>query len=269
LTFDYAAQPKEPVKACNLCGWQHFEPFAGKDRYGLPVKSVACSGCGLVFLAPRMTARAYSEFYFKGNYRELLREKFGKPYTAESIESDQRKYALWLLTWLEPHLLRGGRKEMLDVGGSTGVVASLLAQRFGLKATIMDPSEPEGVRALAKGLLWIPSSVEEYEPDGHKWDVVLMCQTIDHLLDITKALRTLRAVINPKGRLFIDLSDYRQVLTYMGGDRTRVVKLDHPYYLTPMHLGTYLNRAGFRVIDRFTGQSAYQYAMVCEPKANG
>ena len=52
LQYDYAAQPKEAVTACNLCGSDVFTVLTHRDRYGYPAQAHACSRCGLVFLNP-------------------------------------------------------------------------------------------------------------------------------------------------------------------------------------------------------------------------
>ena len=59
LGYDYGAQPKEPVTACNLCGSTEFVVITHRDRYWYAAPAHACRRCGLVFLNPRMTAEAY------------------------------------------------------------------------------------------------------------------------------------------------------------------------------------------------------------------
>ena len=84
MTFDYAAEIKETVTSCNLCGSQHFKPYGKRDRYGLPVESVRCEGCSLVFISPRMTADGYRRFYADGHYRTLLSKFYGRPIVAST-----------------------------------------------------------------------------------------------------------------------------------------------------------------------------------------
>lgn len=264
MTFDYAAQPKESVKTCNLCGWQAFRLVCSKDRYGLDVQTVSCDGCGLVFINPRMTAPAYGRFYAEGHYRDLLQGRSTKPY-AETLDSIQTNYAIWLAWWMQLKMNGRAYKTLLDVGGSTGRTASVIASQHGLDATVMEMSKAEGGRAVARGLKLIEGFIEDYEPNGEQWDVILLCQTIDHLLDITKALGTIRKIIKPGGMFFVDITDYRQKLLRF--PVREAIKVDHPYYLTTEHTEVYLSRAGFRVLDRWAGPLFYQMAYLCEPKA--
>lgn len=263
MTFDYSAQPKERVQSCNLCGWQKFTKVGSKDRYGFDVEAVSCDGCGLVFLVERMTAPAYGQFYEEGHYRGLLKAPRNEPYDMK-LARIQANYATWLAWWLKSKLEGRRYQTLLDVGGSTGSVAELIARDHGLRATVMEPSSAEGRRAVTRGLNLIPQSIEDYEPNGERWDVVLLCQTIDHLLDIMKALQTIRSLIKPGGMFFVDITDYRQKLLRYGMEKT--LKIDHPYYLTPMHTESYLERARFKVADRWGGVLYYQMAFLCEPK---
>ena len=70
LGYDYAAQPREALTACNLCGSPQLVTITHRDRYGFPATASACARCGLEFLNPRMTADAYARFY-DGVYRPL------------------------------------------------------------------------------------------------------------------------------------------------------------------------------------------------------
>src|SRR5262247_516489 len=131
LDYDYAAQPKQTLTACNLCGAAEFVILAHRDRYGYPAEAQACRRCGLVFLNPRMTATAYARFY-DGVYRPLVSAFHGRLIDAVTVQAEQREYAddrAQFVRALVPST-RGGT--MLDIGGSTGVVASHFARVFGL-----------------------------------------------------------------------------------------------------------------------------------------
>src|SRR5690606_25088874 len=92
LGYDYAAQPKDTLAHCNLCGGQRFVVLAHYDRYRYPAEAHACARCGLVFLNPRMTAGAYARFY-DGIYRPLVSAFHGRLIDARTIQDEQRAYA--------------------------------------------------------------------------------------------------------------------------------------------------------------------------------
>ena len=247
----YAAAPTEIVTSCNLCGGNRFALYRLTDRYGLEAPSVQCEGCGLRFLSFRMTPEAYEEFYAGGHYRELLATFYGHPVSAQSIEADQERYAALLSHALDRYVgsVRGGL--LLDLGGSTGIVADRLAHDFDLDATVVEASVPEANRARDKGLSVANVRLQDYANGHVKYDLILLCRTVDHLLDIAGDLRRIRGWLAPKGLFFVDFVTKTPP------------KIDHPYMLSKDTMRRYLEGAGFRV--RALGYSDARHTnMLCE-----
>ena len=233
--FDYEAAPKESV-TCNLCrAKQGFRLEAERDRYGYPQHCVRCSVCDLVFLSPRLTKDAYTEFY-RNVYRPLVSAYHGREISPRTMEPEQFLYAVRLERFLRTQV--GQPATILDVGGSTGVVARHLKNTFRCLATVLDPA-PDEIAHAATDLEVIPGLIEDYDPKGRAWDLVVLCQTVDHLLDITGTLKKLRDCISLGGFLFVDILDY---------DQTKQTKVDHPYNLTRATMEAYFQLCGYRVV---------------------
>jgi SAM-dependent methyltransferase len=263
VPFDVEAVPKRPVETCNLCDGTEFETVAEEDRYGFPLTADLCTRCGLVFLNPMPTRDAYAEFY-RHVYRPLVSAYHGRRIDAETVERDQEAYAEELVSTLEPFLADGMRSTLIDVGGSTGVVAEMVARYFGLEATVLDPAPHEAERAAARGLEAIVTTIEEYEPDASSFDVVLLCQTIDHLLDVAGSLAKLRAIVTDDGVLFVDIVDFR-VPMRQTGRIAEALKIDHPYSLTPATAEAFLARGGFEPLRTDAAADGLHIRYVCEP----
>jgi SAM-dependent methyltransferase len=263
VPFDVEAVPMRPVEACNLCGGSEFETVAEEDRYGFPLNADRCTRCGLVFLNPMPTEEAYADFY-RHVYRPLVSAYHGRTIDAETVERDQVGYAEELVAALEAFLEDGRRETLLDVGGSTGVVADAVARRFGLAATVLDPAPDEAERAAARGLETVVGTIEDYDPGERRFDVVLLCQTIDHLLDVAGSLAKLRALVAENGLLFVDVVDFR-VPWRRTGRVEDAIKVDHPYSLTPATAEAFLERAGFRPLLAEPAADGLHFRYVCEP----
>lgn len=245
LDFDYLAQPKARVERCNLCGGSVFIGLTHRDRYGYPATASGCARCGLVFLDPVMTAAAYGDFYAR-TYRPLVSAFHGRLIDARTIQQEQREYAVERGDLLAAQVNGRGYRTLLDIGGSTGVVADAFARRFGLRATVVDPAPLETAQAQALGIETIEGLVEHVDLGTRQFDVVVLCQTVDHLLDITGTLGRLRDLIVPGGLFFVDIVDFRAA--YLRNASVEgAIKIDHPYYLTEATMSTYLQRAGFEV----------------------
>ena len=263
VPFDAEAVPRRPVEACNLCGGTEFETVAEEDRYGFPLTADRCRRCGLVFLNPMPTAEAYADFY-RSVYRPLVSAYHGRTIDAETVEREQVGYADELVAVLEPFLEDGRRETLLDVGGSTGVVAEAVGRRFGLAATVLGPAPAEAERAAARGLETVVGTIEDYDPGERRFDVVLLCQTVDHLLDVAGSLAKLRATVADDGLLFVDAVDFR-VPWERTGRVADAIKVDHPYSLTPATAEAFLERAGFRPLLAEPAADGLHFRYVCEP----
>jgi 2-polyprenyl-3-methyl-5-hydroxy-6-metoxy-1,4-benzoquinol methylase len=179
-TFDVTAYPHEAVP-CNQCGGSDLTVLATSDRYGLPVTTVRCDACRLRFINPRMTAAGYAAFYAK-HYRPLLTALMGTPHSPDIVRENQRKYAVTLLrevtAWVEPL----PESRLLDLGGSTGIVARAFAERWDCESTVVDPA-PEEVIQAGDFATPICGTAEEVRFTPGRFDVILMCRTIEHLRD--------------------------------------------------------------------------------------
>lgn len=264
LQYDYAAQPREAVSSCNLCGSERFILMSHSDRYGFPAEAHACVRCGLVFLNPRLTADAYARFY-ESVYRPLVSAFHGRLIDARTIQDEQREYAaqrvIFLRPFVSPHL-----RTLLDIGGSTGVVASQMAREFGLSATVIDPAPLEVAEATRLGLETVTGLVERHDFRGRSFDVVTLCQTVDHLLDVAETLTRVRRLLAPKGILFIDIADFRAAYLRCWSIEG-AIKVDHPYYLVDATMTAYLRRAGFEVLRSDYESDHLHVGYVCRPAA--
>lgn len=245
LGWEVPAEALEPVDACNLCGGRTFVTVAHADRYGFPVSSAACTACGLVFLDPRPSAAAYDTFY-RDAYRPLVSAFHGRTIDAVSVEADQQSYAAELVELLAPALAGRDGGTLLDVGGSTGVVAEAVCDAYALEGTVLDPAPAELERAEARGLATAAGTIESFDPGATRYDVVLLCQTLDHVVDAAGALTKLRGALAPGGILFVDVVDFRAAYL-RAWNVEAATKVDHPYSFTEDSIEALLARSGLAV----------------------
>ena len=264
LQYDYGAQPRDAVASCNLCGAAQFVVVAHRDRYGFSAEAHACVRCGLVFLNPRLTAGAYAGFY-QTVYRPLVSAFHGRLIDAHTIQDEQREYAAERAAFLRP-FVSSHLKTLLDIGGSTGVVAARMAQEFGWISTVIDPAPLEVAEAGRLGLRTVTGLVEEHDFQGQSFDVVTLFQTVDHLLDVRGTLARIRQLIASSGLLFVDIVDFRAAY-HRNWSVEDAVKIDHPYYLVESTMEAYLRRAGFEVLRVDYQADHLHVGYVCRPAA--
>lgn len=249
-TFDYLAQPKQHVDACPCCGArpERWPVLSTVDRYTLPVRFVYCARCAFVFANPRMTADAYQRFYAEGHYRRLVQQYSGADPSPDVVWRGQQHHARWLLSEFGPQLqaaLAGGGR-LLDLGGGPGGVAAGIRSRIPGYAKIVEPAVEEVEHARRNGLDAELGTAESWTPDG-QYEVVLLLQTVDHLLDPAAVLRKLRQICTKL--LIIDLVNFpdwflkRQEHGQRGHE---ALKVDHPSNFHPDALHALLLRSAFR-----------------------
>lgn len=253
LNFDYAAQPKEFLTHCNLSGKTDFTVIGTQDRYGFPAQACFWHDSGLVTLNPRLTAAAYTMFY-KDVYRPLVSVFHGKKIDAQTVQEEQQQYSQELLNFLSPYLLDLGRRpnafSLLDIGGSTGIVALPFVEKYQCQATILDPSPDELAIATQAGLSTVPGFLEDSANQLDKqYDLILLCKTVDHLLDVQHSLSIIKSLLSPQGRFYVDMVDFLEVAR-QAGNLQKAIKIDHPYSFTPPVMEAYLRQTGFEVLGK-------------------
>ena len=105
---------------CNLCGAGEVAELGDKDRQGLPLRTVICQECGLVWTDPRPSEEEIKKFYaeeyrvrYKGTWQPKLKHVYRGGLVARA------RYAT-----LRPFLRSGD--VILDVGSGGGELVYLL-----------------------------------------------------------------------------------------------------------------------------------------------
>ena len=260
LGFNPASLPHEYCYACDLCGWQVFRVISHTDRYGFDVTYEMCEGCGLVFQNPRPTTEGYAEFYARW-YRPLVAALFNKDQDTRAVQRDQARYARTLVRFLRQHLGARPVQASVDLGGSTGFVAKAVQDAFGGRCLVVDPSPAELGEARKLDLDCELCLAEEWNPAGRRFDLVLICRSIDHFLSISGVLEKVASCLKPGGYLFVDPVDFescaRTVVDYRW-----LLKMDHVYYLSDETMRLYLRAAGFNLVASDFGGNTYQMSFL-------
>lgn len=247
LGYDYASQPKEPMQPCNLCGAEDWDIATEVDRYGYAAQATACRRCGQTVLNPRMTAEAYTEFYISV-YRPLVSAFHGRLINAETIQDEQHDYAHALGDFIAAHA-PAQFSTFLDIGGSTGIIAAHFIERFGVKATVIDPAPDETKVATELGIESVTGFVETWNPGDRRFDLIGLFQTIDHLMDVKGTFTKIRELLAPEGLFVFDIVDFRRAMRRNHSVR-QAVKIDHVYSMVEETTEAYLARVGFSIVAK-------------------
>ena len=255
LGFDPASLPHEYVFSCDLCGWQVFRIISHADRYGFPGTYQMCEGCGLVFQNPRPTTGGYEEFYAKW-YRPLVAALFGRRHNEREMRADQTAYVTKLMKFLKQYMRSKPIEFSVDLGGSTGWVAKGVQDTLGGRCLVVDPSPAELAEARKQGLDCEQALAEQWNTNGRRFDLVLICRSVDHFLSISGVLNKVAGCLKPGGYLFVDPVDFESCAG-AALDYRRLLKMDHVYYLSDETMRLYLKAAGFDMVASDFGDGTY------------
>jgi SAM-dependent methyltransferase len=192
-----------------------------------------CDGCGLVFVHPPPTSDVLHGHYNQGESSRV-------EYYLAAEPADRRTF-VEVLDRVARLLPAGGR--LLDVGPNVGTSLALAVER-GWRATGVELN----VRAARycreqRGLDVAVGTLESVELPGESFDLVLMLDVIEHVLDPPATLRRVRDLLRDGGVLVVSTPD-------ISGWAARVFQVkpdEHLFYFGPATLTALLRAAGFRV----------------------
>lgn len=90
----------------------------------------------------------------------------------------------------------------LEIGCNTGEFCYLLKEKFNLEPKGIDIN-PEAIKIATKKYPQIEFEVKDFLDLKGKYDVIYMQHVIEHLKEPEKALKKLKSLLNPNGKLII------------------------------------------------------------------
>jgi len=252
--------PVEDV-ACPVCQQLPRVTIAHEDRYGIPCKIRLCHECGLLYLSPRPTRGAY-EIFYEDFYRPLVSSYWKMEINKDSIRKEQAQYGCYILDQLP---MTPKWPKILDAGGSTGEVATVLSDMLDGDATVLDPCVEELCEAQHKTIC---SNIEDAELPQDHYDLIVCARTIDHMLDPKKGLEVLRDALKPGGILYVDFVDIEYIMQTEGA--SEAFHLDHPCNFDCFSAYFLLGKVGLSVLQEVIMPTRINVGFVCtKPKPRG
>lgn len=240
------SMPREMLSSCNLCGVVEHFVIAWNDRYGLPLRTAMCSNCGLIQMLDRFTPDGYAQFYGDSSYRLLANSYNGLKSDIGFMQREQREYSKQLVRTLEGYVKPLAAGLLMDIGGSTGMIAGRVGKRFGFAPAVLDPSNDEVEAARASGIKGIVGSIETYD-NSEQFDLILLCRSIEHLSDLRGSLEKIHSMLRPDGLFYLDAIDYLGSCRRDGAPQV-VSKIDHCFWLCQETAPAIFAHMGFEIV---------------------
>ena len=265
VNYDFDSFEKVQVVDCDLCGCERFTILSKHDRYQHQVCSCLCDSCGNLFISPRLTASSASVLYEK-YYRPLVSAYHGRTIDKDTLQVDQHIYSDELLADFDHFGVRERNiSSVLDIGGSTGVILKRFDSWYAkqkLKMINIDPASNEASVSHESGIETIRGMFETHDFKHQKFDLILMCQTIDHLESISQSFAKVHQLLSESGLFFVDYVDVRKIIE-RDGSLESAIKIDHNYHLTGEVVEAYLTSSGLEIQRKIVQQDKHHVGYIC------
>lgn len=232
--------------ACPVCGEAERRSLA-YERFTVQVQR--CGSCEHLYVSPRMPAEAIPVLYGSSYWHDVMLA-MGCPPLEERIQFDYDN-ALGKLNRDVLPFRQSGR--LLDIGGSNGGVVRR-AGEMGFRAAGLEPSgEICDLARRTHGVVMFEGTLAQRAFPDASWDVVLMHDVLEHLLEPRDELREIRRILAPGGFLAIEtLSSASLNLADDGTEWTLMNPIEHVNFPDERAGARMLREAGFRILDLYS-----------------
>lgn len=246
------------ARPCPLCGSPEKELLFAQRFTGIAGGSllagydvVVCRRCGFGFAdnLPRQTV-------FEAYYREM--SKYENPERGGGLSDFDRRRLLGTADEIE-RLLPDREARILDIGCATGGLLDMLKGRGYRHLLGVDPS-PSCVELGRRlhGIEIVPGSLADLPPGLGSFDCVVLGAVLEHLVDLSGALRDMRSLLTPGGLLYVDVPDVSGFGCAGHAPPYQEFSVEHINYFSTGSLASLMRFNGFREV--FSRRAALEQA---------
>jgi SAM-dependent methyltransferase len=238
------------------CGLAAAEALVAEiDRFGLPLNSVLCLGCGSVRLDPHLDHDSLDDFY-----RTLYQDLYGRFVEPDTYFDRQRGYGRRISATCFPQS-PPSQSRVLEIGcGAAGGLSVFQEQGCSvagceLSPQLIDYGSRRGVRNLHVGTL--AETAGKMSCDG--FDLIYLHHVFEHVDQPLDLLQEISRRLAPAGRAIVIVPDLGRIDRFRvpAGDALVFFHVAHKYNYTPL---------GLRRLAAQAGLAARQIQPVRRPK---
>ncbi|MCD4701552.1 MAG: class I SAM-dependent methyltransferase [Candidatus Aegiribacteria sp.] len=267
--MDWSRFPREKT-GCILCGSISSRLLSVQKTW--PV--VRCTECGLVYLSERPAEKVLANMYNRAYYED------GDVGYKDYLQTFDKYHDTFMKIFNRRHrdLLRHARgKRLLEIGCAYGFLLNYLDERgWEVQGIEISPLSSEYARNEL-GLNVHTGSVESADLKEHSFDVILLLDVLEHLHRPCDILRRIRELLSPEGILVVqcpwELYHWEEITeAIIKGKRPGTIKPDavptHLYFFQPRTLDAILEKGGFKICARQSGNYGSIRRLVKPPEVN-
>lgn len=235
----FKADPRityKEIVVCPLCGSERAICIAKKERHGLPLDTVVCSGCGLVRSYKQLIEESLKVFYSE-YYREIYDAK----------KTIGARYQ-WLAESPPPKFLSRDKVVVeIGCGGGWNLIPfeknDFRYYGFDYDVSLINQGRQKGLNLFQGG-------IEEAKRMGIKADYLILDQVLEHVSDPVSFLVQLKQILKQGAFVNIYVPSLDLLLWgYSDYDLLGTLQLAHNFLFDESTLKALARKAGFSIIN--------------------
>jgi len=236
---------------CPVCGNYVVKPWFTKDYAGLQFKVDKCCACGSGYINPQPPEEYLQSLYSCIGHGSKSFTSLKDVIASEAEFPNSTVDAKRMVTYAKKVL--GTKKEdywkALDIGSGYGLF-SRAALDQGFKVVAVNPAITENsIFKELNGFDPIPLFFEEIDFGDEKFDLVILSQVLEHILDPLEVLIKVRNLLEPGGVVAIAVPNVDAILIKILKSKSTFLGLpEHLFHFSRRGLGAILQRAGLNMI---------------------
>jgi 2-polyprenyl-3-methyl-5-hydroxy-6-metoxy-1,4-benzoquinol methylase len=249
------------IPSCPACGSPVKKPWLGKEIAGVKFNLDKCCACGTGYVNPQPSAESLKSLYACRGHGSNSLTSFEQVMISEVEFPNSTVDAQRLVTYAKELLgpCQAGKAKALDIGSGYGFFSKAALEQ-GFQVIAVNPASAENrIFKQLNGLEPIPRFFEEVDFDTEKFDLVILSQVLEHLLDPFQVLVKVRNLIKPEGVIAIAVPNVDAILIKILKSRSSFLGLpEHIIHFSRQGLSAILQRAGFEVkLHRYISRIPY------------
>ena len=238
------------LASCPACGSSVRRPWLSQEIAGARFNLDKCGACGTGYVNPPPSAASLQSFYACCGHGSKSLTTFAAVMASEAEFPNSTVDARRLVTYAKKLLgpFQAGEAKALDIGSGYGFFSRAALDR-GFQVVAVNPARAENrIFQQLNGVEPIPLFFEAVDFGTEKFDLVILSQVLEHLLDPFQVLVKVRNLIKPEGVLAIAVPNVDAILIKILKSRSSFLGLPgHIIHFSRQGLSALLRRAGFEV----------------------
>lgn len=221
-------KPDNLIQAC-VCG--NTRVFSRQVEHDIPV--LECHDCGVIHqLLEGWDEERYLDFYRKEYHTQFQEHK--RVITYQDRYEHDRKVSRKRLDAYEKFIEPGMKG--IDIGSSNSAFVHE-ANDLGYNCVGLEPGHDIGDDKVT-----IRGTLKSARLEANFYDFVTMHDSIEHMVDVNRALEIVKRILKPDGVLIVDLPDY-----FIPSGYHHWKQIEHLWFFTKFQFLNILTKYGFMV----------------------